>query len=160
MPPLSAFVALPLSDVTGLKPDGGLAAKAFGQSGQVVVIEASTNFVNWLPLQTNLTTSLGQFIFADAESSRWPRRFYRARLYEGALPPPGIRVGDGSPGFRTIRFGALSRKKFFVVCDGSRGFIQALKFFESPFSCNASSVRIHKESIDRHPQSPKKGARR
>jgi hypothetical protein len=88
----------------------GLHSNQFGfntraQPGQAVVIEASTNFVSWLPLQTNLVTDAKLFLFADADSGRFSRRFYRARIYDGALPPPSIRVGDGSAGVRQGRFG-------------------------------------------------------
>ena len=38
----SAFVPLPITDVLGLKPDGGLAANAYGQPGRVVVIGAQS----------------------------------------------------------------------------------------------------------------------
>jgi uncharacterized delta-60 repeat protein len=64
--------------------------------GQVVVVEASTNFVQWTPLQTNFTTSLGQIIFNDSKSAGFGHRFYRARLYQGPLPPPAIRAPGGS----------------------------------------------------------------
>jgi hypothetical protein len=73
--------------------------------GQAVVIEASTNLINWIPLQTNLTTSIGQFLFADAGSGRYPRRFYRARLYQGTLPMPAIGGSAGSMGFQSGHFG-------------------------------------------------------
>jgi hypothetical protein len=48
-----------------------------GQFGQVVVVESSTNLLNWLPLQTN---TLGQspVYFSDLNSAGMPRRFYRA----------------------------------------------------------------------------------
>ncbi len=50
-----------------------------GVSGQTVVIEASTNFVNWSPLATNtLGTDLWYFCHADA--TNLPACFYRARL--------------------------------------------------------------------------------
>ncbi|MEY2428354.1 MAG: hypothetical protein QOJ40_1239, partial [Verrucomicrobiota bacterium] len=60
--------------------------------GQVVVIEASTDFINWIPVQTNLLTALdasGVF-FTDSQAGLFPHRFYRARLYQGALPPPAF----------------------------------------------------------------------
>jgi uncharacterized delta-60 repeat protein len=95
-----------------LTDDGGFGFRSnqFGfntraQPGQAVVIEASTNFVSWLPLQTNLTTAIGQFLFADAESDRFTRRFYRARIHDGALPPPRILTGNGSADFRQGQFG-------------------------------------------------------
>jgi uncharacterized delta-60 repeat protein len=95
-----------------LVSDGGLGfhTNQFGFNvralpGQVVVIETSTNFVNWTPLQTNVTTDLGQIIFSDARSGSFPRRFYRAELYQGLLPAPSILASDGATGFRTNRFG-------------------------------------------------------
>ncbi len=49
-----------------------------GQSGQVVVVEGSTNLVNWLPLQTN-TLGSSPLYFSDPGSSNFNRRFYRAQ---------------------------------------------------------------------------------
>jgi uncharacterized delta-60 repeat protein len=48
--------------------------------GDVLVIEASSNLVTWIPLQTNLVTDLSPIVFIDAESSNIPVRFYRARV--------------------------------------------------------------------------------
>ncbi len=73
-------------------------------SGQAVVVEASTNLVTWIPIHTNLMGGSGLFLFRDPESSPRPRRFYRARLYVGALPPPTIPSGSAL-GFQTGRFG-------------------------------------------------------
>ena len=49
-----------------------------GSAGQVVVVEGSTNLLNWLPLQTN-TLGSGPFYFSDPATSAFPWRFYRAR---------------------------------------------------------------------------------
>ncbi len=57
--------------------------------GQAVVIEASTNLAQWIPVLTNVMTSGGVVLFGDPESGWRARRFYRARYYEGTLPPPG-----------------------------------------------------------------------
>ena len=73
--------------------------------GQAVVIEATTNFVNWVPLQTNLVTDLAQFVFQDSTSGMYPRRYYRARAYTGSLPAPSIHAGGGSLGFQGGGFG-------------------------------------------------------
>jgi uncharacterized delta-60 repeat protein len=73
--------------------------------GQSIVIEASTNFVNWVPLQTNLVTDLAQFAFRDSTSGLYPRRYYRARAYMGSLPAPSIHVGGSSLGFQSGGFG-------------------------------------------------------
>jgi hypothetical protein len=62
--------------------------------GQVVVIEATTDFLFWTPIQTNLTTSIGTILFTDSQSSLFPRRYYRVRLYQGLLPGPTILSGS------------------------------------------------------------------
>ena len=72
--------------------------------GQAVVIEASTNLVNWVSIQTNVVTTSGLIFFTDPESGLFPRRFYRVRLHTGLLPAPAIGV-DGSAGFQGGKFG-------------------------------------------------------
>jgi uncharacterized delta-60 repeat protein len=49
------------------------------QSNQVVVIETSTNLINWLPLATN-TFSSSALPFSDPSPANSRMRFYRARL--------------------------------------------------------------------------------
>ncbi|MHB8520044.1 MAG: NHL repeat-containing protein [Limisphaerales bacterium] len=49
-----------------------------GPTGQLVVVEGSTDLVNWLPLWTN--TFAGALNFSDPESGVQSRRFYRAHL--------------------------------------------------------------------------------
>jgi uncharacterized delta-60 repeat protein len=73
--------------VTILVGDGnfGFRANQFGFSlsgsaEQVLVIEGSTNLVNWLPLQTN-TLGSNPLYFSDPGSSGMSYRFYRARLW-------------------------------------------------------------------------------
>jgi hypothetical protein len=51
-----------------------------GSAEQVLVIEGSTNLVNWLPLQTN-TLGSNPLYFSDPGSSGMSYRFYRARLW-------------------------------------------------------------------------------
>jgi hypothetical protein len=50
-----------------------------GTAGQVVIVEGSTNLLNWLPLQTN-TLGSGPFYFSDPGTGAFPWRFYRARV--------------------------------------------------------------------------------
>ena len=50
-----------------------------GLPGQVVVTEASTNFMNWVPLATNSLGSAPVYFF-DAAWSNYPARFYRLHL--------------------------------------------------------------------------------
>jgi uncharacterized delta-60 repeat protein len=73
--------------------------------GRVVVIEASTNLAQWIAIQTNVVTSSGLIFFTDPESSSLPRRYYRARYYDGSLPPPAIGTAGGAFGFQTNGFG-------------------------------------------------------
>jgi len=88
-------------------PGFGVRSNQFGFNvsavpGQVVVIEASTDLVNWVPIQTNLVTSLALVTFSDSQAGLFPHRFYRVRLYQGPLPPPGI---GGNLGFQSGSFG-------------------------------------------------------
>jgi hypothetical protein len=48
--------------------------------GQTVVIQASTNLVGWLPVQTDVVTSAGIVGFTDGDAGTVPQRFYRAVL--------------------------------------------------------------------------------
>jgi hypothetical protein len=47
-------------------------------SGQTVVVEASTNLIDWGPVQTNTLTT-GSAYFSDSEWTNYPGRFYRLR---------------------------------------------------------------------------------
>jgi hypothetical protein len=51
-----------------------------GSQAQTVTVLASTNLVNWWPLQTNVLGGT-QFHFSDPSASSFPRRFYRAELW-------------------------------------------------------------------------------
>jgi hypothetical protein len=48
-----------------------------GTTGQIVVVEASSNLVNWTPIWTNPLTA-GQAYFSDPYSTNLIQRFYRA----------------------------------------------------------------------------------
>jgi len=48
-----------------------------GQAGQVVVIEVSTNLVDWMPLQTNILSG-APWYFSDPDITLFTKRFYRA----------------------------------------------------------------------------------
>ena len=49
-----------------------------GPAGRLVVVEASTDLVSWLPLWTN--TFAGALNFSDPQSGVYSNRFYRAHL--------------------------------------------------------------------------------
>ncbi|MBI2925444.1 MAG: SMP-30/gluconolactonase/LRE family protein [Verrucomicrobia bacterium] len=57
---------------------GRFGFKLTGQEGRAVVVEASTDLLNWLPIWTNTIT--GALDFSDPDSSAYPIRHYRARL--------------------------------------------------------------------------------
>ena len=72
--------------VTRAVADGalGLRTNGFGfnlagVAGQNVVVESSTDLVNWTALSTN-TLGNGPLYFSDPASGNFPQRFYRARL--------------------------------------------------------------------------------
>src|SRR5207302_593293 len=67
--------------------------------------EASTDFATWTPVQTKLVTTSGLFSFTDPQTNLFPRRFYRARFYQGTLPPPSLASIPGSSGFQGGPFG-------------------------------------------------------
>jgi len=50
-----------------------------GAFGQTIVVDGSTNLVDWIPLFTN-TVGGSPFYFRDPASAAFPWRFYRARL--------------------------------------------------------------------------------
>jgi uncharacterized delta-60 repeat protein len=49
-------------------------------SGAMVVVEASTNLVQWSPIATNLVGGTGILLFQDLQTGLYPGRFYRARF--------------------------------------------------------------------------------
>ena len=49
--------------------------------GRAVVIEASTDLTNWIPIQTNAVPPGGVIWFTDPACGSLPRSFYRARYY-------------------------------------------------------------------------------
>ncbi len=64
--------------------EAGIVADKFGfningYSNQTLVVEGSTNLLDWIPLQTNTLGSL-PVTFSDSGSGLFTKRFYRARL--------------------------------------------------------------------------------
>lgn len=54
----------------------GLTLNLIGAAGRVYVIEASTNLITWIPIQTN--TVAGSTNYLDFNAATFPYRFYRA----------------------------------------------------------------------------------
>ena len=50
-----------------------------GGSNEIVVVDVSSNFVNWIPFTTN-TLGAGSLLISDPTPCVLPQRFYRARL--------------------------------------------------------------------------------
>jgi hypothetical protein len=73
-----AFLALIASSV--YRDAGGTVVNFYvaGVAGLSVVVEASPDLVNWLPLDTN--TLSGLFDFTDSQNGGASNRFYRARV--------------------------------------------------------------------------------
>ena len=59
--------------------DGQFTFDLTGPTGRSVVIEASTDLVNWLPIWTN-TFGAGALNFSDPQSGIYSNRFYRTHL--------------------------------------------------------------------------------
>jgi hypothetical protein len=59
---------------------GCFQANVLAQPGQAVIIEASTNLVNWEAVQTILVDTTGISLFSDTNSGAFLARFYRARV--------------------------------------------------------------------------------
>lgn len=62
----------------GFNPDNQFQIMLAGQVSQQYILQASTNLVNWLSIQTNSTGTDGQLKFTDTQSAGIPWRFYRA----------------------------------------------------------------------------------
>ncbi len=73
----------PALAITSSAPSFGFKGGLFGftlrgPSGQLVVVEASTDLSNWLPVCTNTLTFPAALTFSDPQSGVYSNRFYRA----------------------------------------------------------------------------------
>ena len=59
-------------------PAGIFSAIVLGTKANAVVVLASTDFTNWVPVVTN-APFIGNFPFTDTNASAFSRRFYRAQ---------------------------------------------------------------------------------
>src|SRR6185295_16027473 len=62
-----------------LKPDGSFCGELVGSGlpGAHWVIQASSNLVNWVPIDTNSLSYFSLLSFIDTDSKKYSRRFYR-----------------------------------------------------------------------------------
>jgi hypothetical protein len=58
-----------------MQPNGTFTLQAPAASGQSLVVQVSTNLVDWVPISTNVPGA-GQFIFTDTNATD-SMRFYR-----------------------------------------------------------------------------------
>jgi hypothetical protein len=106
-----AALTVHLPAPTVLTADGGVGFSSgkfgfnlSGPAGLVVIIEASTGLVNWLPIQTNALIN-GQVRFADPQAALFPKRFYRARYAFASSPQLRLQADTGSGSFSSNGFG-------------------------------------------------------
>jgi hypothetical protein len=57
----------------------GFGFNIFGQPGQLVAVDRSTDLINWQPVATNLLSN-PSFLFVDPVAPADTSRFYRLRL--------------------------------------------------------------------------------
>ncbi len=75
-------IPVALSGIGAQFSNGAFGFELSGPAGGLAVIDASSDLQSWLPIWTNTfrgPASYGIFTFSDAQNSRFPIRFYRAR---------------------------------------------------------------------------------
>jgi len=81
---LAALLVIPAPTILPVDPGFGSPSNSFGLSvlsvsGQIVVVEVSSNLVNWAPWSTGIAGA-NPLEFTDPLPVSTPRRFYRARV--------------------------------------------------------------------------------
>jgi len=107
--PGSGAVQFPVPTIQTADGGLGLSGGQFGfnlsgSAGLVVIIEASTDLKNWVPIQTNALVN-GQVHFTDPHSALFPKRFYRVRFASASSPQLLLQAGAGGAAFVANRFG-------------------------------------------------------
>ena len=64
---------------TNLANQSGFGFNLNGTSNQTIVVDGSTNLLDWTPLYTNTANGIPAYFF-DPTSTNFPGRFYRLRL--------------------------------------------------------------------------------
>jgi hypothetical protein len=77
-----AMPVTPAALATATRPGGGFGFTVTGDAGQPYVVQASTNLLDWISLQTNTAP----FLFTDTNAAGFNQRFYR--VYFMASPKP------------------------------------------------------------------------
>ena len=97
-------------------PDGQVHGALRGQFGGGFVIQASSDFVNWLTVTTNATPN-SRLNFIDSQGSAFTERFYQCAPGRDLIVRPGMREFHS----RLCRYHSYSRadRLFFVVTPSS-----------------------------------------
>jgi alpha-tubulin suppressor-like RCC1 family protein len=70
-----------LLGASGFNDDGGFNLHVSGLTGRgVLILHASTNLVDWLPILTNAPMT-HEVIITDPDATNWPQRFYRLQQH-------------------------------------------------------------------------------
>ncbi len=95
VPVTAATLTAPASSGTGAGKQFGFSVT--GATGQSYVVQASTNLINWISLQTNTAP----FAFVDVNAASFKQRFYRAynlALYNAAMAPATLAASANTTG--------------------------------------------------------------
>src|SRR5947207_300655 len=85
-------------------------------SSQATVVEATTNLVNWVAIQTNAANA-SAITITDAQSGNFSRRFYRVRGLGSALSDLSQSLNSvfmAGEGFNAVQFAPNGRLGFIV----------------------------------------------
>jgi hypothetical protein len=85
-------------------------------SAQPTVVEATSNLVNWVAIQTNAANA-SAITITDSQSASFTKRFYRVRSLGAALPDLSQAVNSvftGGEGFNAVQFAPNGRLGFIV----------------------------------------------
>jgi hypothetical protein len=72
--------AIPVLGSPGFSTEGAFQFMFTGQTNWLYRIEATTDFLTWLPL-ADIPYTNGPFLFVDPQTTNFPRRFYRGALH-------------------------------------------------------------------------------
>jgi hypothetical protein len=89
--PLSSPPAPAQSVLTISNTDGSISGKlpGAGTPGGLAYIQASSNLVDWVTIETNSVAFLQDVLFTDSQAGLYPQRFYRAESVNMAPVPAG-----------------------------------------------------------------------
>jgi hypothetical protein len=85
-------------------------------SDQTNLVEATTNFLNWVSIQTN-PPSASPVTFTDAQSVNYPHRFYRLQKPGSSLPDLAAETNSvfiAGEGFASVQYAANGKLGFIV----------------------------------------------